>query len=182
MSVPSQTVSLELPITGGSPKDRPHDGGVCSALLSVQPRCFPVNRLVLPCRQHRSAPAVMNDSEENSHRIAELNCHFVDKCPAEVKSSRTLCGSMCAEDGRLPLTWIQMDVNNVWSFAAPHGPVKVLPYQLHALPLIRHTHTHTQRTLAAYCPCAAFCCHPLCWLTKLLFIHSVGLWFHKCSP
>lgn len=92
----------------------------------------------------------MNDSKENTHRIAERNCYFADKYLAEVKCSRTLCGSMCAADGRLPLTWMQMDVNNVWSFAAPHGPVKVLLYQLHVLPFIRHTHIgHTQRTAHA---------------------------------
>lgn len=145
MSVPSQAVSLEFPITGRSPKDRPHDGGVCSALLSVQPRCFPVNRLVLPCHHHHSAPAVMNAREENSHRIAERNCCFADKYLAEMKRSRMSWGSVCAADGRLLLTWTQMDVNNVWSFAAPHGPVMVSAACW--LRFISQTHTKDTRSV-----------------------------------
>lgn len=39
-----QTVPVELSATWWSSEDRPHDGGICSALLSVQPWCFPVHR------------------------------------------------------------------------------------------------------------------------------------------
>lgn len=72
-----------------------------------------------------------------------------------------------------------MDVNNVWSLAAPPGPVGVLLYQPCA-DCAAFPHTHTQRTGAAFCPRAASRSHPLCRLTKPLFILSVGLWFHKC--
>lgn len=39
-----QAVSVELPLAGRSPEDRPYDGGVCLALLPVQPWSVPVDR------------------------------------------------------------------------------------------------------------------------------------------
>ena len=39
-----QAVPLELPPPWRSPEDRPHDGGLCPALLLVQPWGFPVHR------------------------------------------------------------------------------------------------------------------------------------------
>lgn len=35
---------MELPLAGRSPEDRPYDGGVCLALLPVQPWSVPVDR------------------------------------------------------------------------------------------------------------------------------------------
>lgn len=40
----SQAVPVEFPFAWWSPKDRPHDGGVCLPLLPVQPGSLPVDR------------------------------------------------------------------------------------------------------------------------------------------
>lgn len=44
-----KAIPVEFPVTWWSPEDWPHDGGFCTALLSVQPWCLSVHRLIYAC-------------------------------------------------------------------------------------------------------------------------------------
>lgn len=57
-----KTILVEFPVTWWSPEDRPHDGGFCSALLSVQHWCLSVYRQVYACFM---AMVIFNSAKAN---------------------------------------------------------------------------------------------------------------------